>query len=202
MSANLQALNHCKLSLSALLRTPQHYDAFLQAYRNTIVFITEEGKQQSIDDSTSQQDHEEILDLWSHHIYPLCLHILSNSLSLIYESNTDILKTLDSYLATAHEKPQKAENCILLLNYLCLNENIKKLRETTSQDELLLNVISAAIEIVNQDMHLKSSNLFKHHGHHEHMNAQLVAACHKFLRMSTEEAISKYCNKDDEGKKE
>jgi basic membrane lipoprotein Med (substrate-binding protein (PBP1-ABC) superfamily) len=64
--------------------------------------------------------------LWDQ-IYKLCLKILQSSLKLIYSSNQEILKYLDTSLESALTDFKKAESSILLLTYFSQQENLKKI---------------------------------------------------------------------------
>jgi len=55
------------------------------------------------------------------------LKILQSSLKLIYSSNQEILKYLDTSLETALTDFKKAESSILLLTYFSQQENLKKI---------------------------------------------------------------------------
>lgn len=66
-------------------------------------------------------------------IYQMCLKILSNSMSLIYSDNKEIITNLEQSLSEATSDSKQAENSVILLNYLSTPTNFKKLLTEDSQ---------------------------------------------------------------------
>lgn len=66
-------------------------------------------------------------------IYHMCLKILSNSMSLIYSDNKEIITNLEQSLSEATTDSKQAENSVILLNYLSTPTNFKKLLTEDSQ---------------------------------------------------------------------
>lgn len=114
--ANFQALNLCRLALPSLLRKHDKFAAFIQTYKATVLHLVESGYLASF------EGHENIIkemqELWGVHIKGLSLRILSNSMSLIYSDNSEILESLRVNLAEASTDVKKSENCVISLDYL------------------------------------------------------------------------------------
>jgi hypothetical protein len=59
---------------------------------------------------------------------------LQGSLNLIYSSNQDIIQYLSEIMKDALTSNKKAENATLLLTYLSLPENLKKILGTGEEE--------------------------------------------------------------------
>ena len=55
LKANLAALNHCRLNLKDLLRKQSSYEAFLEAFKKTILQIIETGYNQDFQECEEQE---------------------------------------------------------------------------------------------------------------------------------------------------
>ena len=122
--------------------------------------MIEEGYSQEFEGE--EEEVEEMKSLWDL-IYKLCLKILQSSLKLIYSSNQDILKYLDTSLETALTDFKKAESSILLLTYFSQQENLKKIlgQGDDTQTDLIHTVYDKCRDLILHDIYSKIDHHFK-----------------------------------------
>ena len=84
----------------------------------------------------------------------MCLKILSNSMSLIYNDHTEIIVNLVKSLKGSIENVKDAENSVILLNYLSTSENLKKIVENDNEDQRksVFMVVDLCCEIASNDL--------------------------------------------------
>jgi len=130
LSANFESLDFCRLALPNIIKKKDSLEKFLNFYKSVVIHLIENGYNQDFEEETSTT--EEIKALWNE-IYSICLKILSNSMSLIYADNKEILINLTKNLEVATTDVKQAENSTISLNYLSTSENIKKLINDDSE---------------------------------------------------------------------
>lgn len=88
---------------------------------------------------------------------------MQGSLNLIYSSNQEIIQYLTELLSQALANSKKAENATLLLAYLSITENLKKILGTggITNQKHTLEVFEKCREILRQDILMKINKHFK-----------------------------------------
>jgi len=117
----------------------------MKAYQGSIKDIIENGYCTDFI-ADKEEDIKEMKDLWKN-IYTLCLHILQDSMKLIYSGNQQIMENLEVSLGKAHFDYKHAENSTLLLTYLCQPENIRKILETKETSQKAFAVFEKCTKI-------------------------------------------------------
>lgn len=82
----------------------------------------------------------------------MCLKIISNSMSLVYNDHTEIIVNLVKSLKGSNLKD--AENSAILLNYLSTSENLKKIVANDNEDQRksVFMVVDLCCEIASNDL--------------------------------------------------
>ena len=198
LTANFKALNHCRLDLQSVLKSPKTFQTFMQVFHSTVRSLIETGYSQDFD-ADKEDDLSEMKDLWKE-IYAICLQILSNSMNLIYSGNSQIMDSLEASLVNAQQDYKHAENSTMLLTYLSQPENMRQILENEESSTKAIKVLGMCAKITYDQAldkvddycsNEKSKEEKKDHGHdHSKEIENLSKASTRFIQLVASEVMS------------
>ena len=142
LKANMIALNACSLNLTEILQEEKDYKRFMSIFNASVSKVVSEGYNEEFEKG---EQEEETRALW-HQIYTECKSIMTFGLALIYTSIPEVLSILQESL-DKRENVKKAEFACIVMRYVSIPENTKKLLDVHAERPRVLKIFEIAAEI-------------------------------------------------------
>ncbi|CDW82480.1 hect e3 ubiquitin [Stylonychia lemnae] len=182
LKANFDAITACSISIHDILKLKESYKDFIDVYKLTVIRIIEKGYNAEFEECPAA---DEMKTLWQE-IYQLCQSILSSSINLIYQDNSDLISTLNKTLSELNNEKQ-AENCVILLGYLCRKEVTKEIIDPSKSN---IDAVKLLFKLTSEFSNKETLKLLE--ATEQKPFSNLYVKCNSFLKTYGETVIIQY----------